>query len=223
MTQDAQSALRRIMELYSASTRFCLICNYVSRIIEPVASRCSKFRFMSIGESDCRQRLLHIIEREGLTYEPSALDMLLTLGDGDLRKSITYLQSCHNIVRGGNASASTDQLDLSGDVLADVAGVVPDTEIDKVWTACTAEDSKNRYANIRAVTQDLYFNGYNAETVLSQIHDRLIADERLDQRQIIMIIERLAVTDKCLFDGADEFLQLLDIFLFISDTINHRS
>ena len=77
MTQDAQSALRRTMETYSKITRFCLICNYVTRIIDPLASRCSKFRFKALEGGNARGRLSDIAGREGVKMEDGVVDLSL--------------------------------------------------------------------------------------------------------------------------------------------------
>ena len=121
MTQDAQSALRRIMEQYSRITRFCLICNYVSRIIDPVTSRCSKFRFKPLDASSAEARLQYIAQAEGLRISPEVLSMLIHTSDGDMRRSITYLQSLARLVsaRGNDASL------MSSTTVGELAGIVP--------------------------------------------------------------------------------------------------
>ncbi|KAI7228356.1 Replication factor C subunit [Hortaea werneckii] len=98
MTQDAQSALRRTMETYSKITRFCLVCNYVTRIIDPLASRCSKFRFKSLDEANAGKRLEDIAKLEGVKLEDGVVDTLLRCSEGDLRKAITFLQSAARLV-----------------------------------------------------------------------------------------------------------------------------
>lgn len=98
MTQDAQSALRRTMETYSRITRFCLVCNYVTRIIDPLASRCSKFRFKSLDSGDAKRRLTDIAEAEGVGLDDDATDTLVRCAEGDLRKAITFLQSAARLV-----------------------------------------------------------------------------------------------------------------------------
>ena len=69
MTKDAQSALRRTMEVYTRVTRFALLCNYVSRIIDPIKSRCAKFRYQPLSHSAMKQRLTHIARMEHIDVE----------------------------------------------------------------------------------------------------------------------------------------------------------
>ena len=92
MTTDAQQALRRIMEDYSSVTRFCFICNYVTRIIEPINSRCVKFRFRQIPIDRQVEQLKKICEKEDINFEYKAIEGLIKLSDGDLRKSVNLLQ-----------------------------------------------------------------------------------------------------------------------------------
>lgn len=112
MTQDAQSALRRTMETYSKMTRFCLVCNYVTRIIDPLASRCSKFRFKSLDQGNAVKRVSDIAKLEGVQLDDGVAEELVRVADGDLRKAITFLQSGARLVGaiqqqgGGSGSGS---------------------------------------------------------------------------------------------------------------------
>lgn len=95
MTVDAQAALRRIIEAYASTTRFCIICNYISKIIDPLASRCVKFRFSPISIEAQRERLNKICETENVPLkDEEVLTKLIAVTEGDLRRSINTLQTC---------------------------------------------------------------------------------------------------------------------------------
>lgn len=82
MTKDAQFALRRVIEKYASSTRFCLICNYVNKIIPALQSRCTRFRFAPLPREYIRVRVKEIAQQEGAEVQPEAVEALVALGGG---------------------------------------------------------------------------------------------------------------------------------------------
>jgi len=93
MTNDAQNALRRVIEKYTENVRFCIICNYLSKIIPALQSRCTRFRFAPLKPKQILPRLNFVIDEENLKVEDKAKKALLKLGEGDMRKVLNILQS----------------------------------------------------------------------------------------------------------------------------------
>ncbi|KAH9534767.1 hypothetical protein CY35_17G021000 [Sphagnum magellanicum] len=93
MTKEAQFSLRRIIEKYTKNTRFCLICNYVSKIIPALQSRCTRFRFPPLAAAHVTDRLRYIIQQENLDVTDSGLGAIVRLSNGDMRKALNILQS----------------------------------------------------------------------------------------------------------------------------------
>jgi replication factor C small subunit len=93
MTRDAQTALRRIMEETSRHTRFVLICNYSSNLIEPIQSRCAIFRFTRIGPEEVAARLKKVAKAEDVKVADNVLHAISVAVDGDLRQAINLLQA----------------------------------------------------------------------------------------------------------------------------------
>jgi DNA polymerase III delta prime subunit len=94
MTQPAQMALRRIFEIYSRQARFCLIANYVHRIIPALQSRCTRFRFAPLPDRSVAERLKYVAKCERLKIDGRGLAALLRVSNGDLRKALNVLQAC---------------------------------------------------------------------------------------------------------------------------------
>jgi replication factor C subunit 2/4 len=100
------------MEEFSEGTRFCFICKYVSRIIDPIASRCAKFRFKPLSEETMRARLRLIADGERIDMPDDALAALLTVADGDLRRAINLMQSASQLY--GRTLTPASILETSG-------------------------------------------------------------------------------------------------------------
>jgi replication factor C small subunit len=97
LTPEAQQALRRTMENYSTTCRFILSCNYSSKIIDPIQSRCAIFRFKLLEKKDIQRYIQRIVEGESLTISPDAIEALYEGSEGDCRKATNLLQSTASI------------------------------------------------------------------------------------------------------------------------------
>lgn len=239
MTQDAQSALRRTMETYSKITRFCLICNYVTRIIDPLASRCSKFRFKMLDQSNAKKRLEDIAQNEHVKLEAGAVDILIKCSEGDLRKAITFLQSAARLV-GALRLAKTNgptarrkkleddddddamDLDAANNTLItirsieEIAGVIPNAVINSLLQAMQPAAKGNVYEAVAKCVTDLVADGWSASQVMAQLYQRVVYDDAVSDKQKTKIVMSFSEIDKRLVDGADEHLTILDMALKIS-------
>ena len=139
MTADAQSALRRTMETYSKVTRFCIICNYVSRIIQPLSSRCAKFRFKPLEAESMVSRLRQICEVEEVEADEAAMAQVVRCSGGDMRKAVTLLQSAHQYGPDG----------VTADQVVELASVVPDDEMANLLNSCQAKSFELLKINVR--------------------------------------------------------------------------
>ena len=180
MTQDAQSALRRTMETYSKITRFCLICNYVTRIIDPLASRCSKFRFKSLDQGNAQRRVEDIAKKEGVGLEKGAVEALIRCSEGDLRKAITFLQSAARLVGAvslEDENADEDAMDIDGKdekivtvkSVEEIAGVIPDDTIEGLVKAMQPRSKGLVYEGVAKVVEDMVADGWSATQVVTQV------------------------------------------------------
>jgi replication factor C subunit 3/5 len=115
MTNDAQFALRRVIEKYTKNARFCLICNYVSKIIPALQSRCTRFRFAPLLPDQIRGRLEEVAKQENVPLTEDGVEAILDLSCGDMRRVLNLLQSTamSNLP---STSTSTDMdMEIDGD------------------------------------------------------------------------------------------------------------
>ena len=197
MTNDAQSALRRTMEKYTHVTRFCLICNYVSRIIEPLSSRCAKFRFGELSAACVKQKLEEVCASEGVNCHGDALETIMRVSGGDMRKAITVLQS----------SAVYTSNNVTADVVYDTSGQIPEAILAKLWSAIKSCN----FQSVEREVDDIAAEGYSASVLLVQMSKGMLHDGDLTDQTKAAIAIKMAEADLRLQDGASEHLQVRDV------------
>ncbi|KAG8346322.1 putative Rad17 cell cycle checkpoint protein [Trypanosoma vivax] len=200
---DAQAALRRMMEDYSDVTRFCILCNYVSRIIDPIASRCAKYRFKPLVRHALRERILEVATREGLRMSDASIDALDRTSGGDMRLAIMYLQHAQK--------AHGD--DLTNEDFVEVSGKVPAGLLDNYVAALLSK----KFDDVFMVTKQIIQQGYPASQVLAQLQQYFVSPAcPLNSAQRGAISLKICDVEKRIMDGGDDLVQLLDLGTVIS-------
>ena len=202
MTTEAQSALRKTMEDNSQITRFCFICNYSNQIIDPITSRCVKFRFKPINELNMINKLTNISCKEKMIITDSAIKIISNVSNGDMRKAIMLLQNLNYLNK-----------DITDNDVFGIANMVPIERINDIIYKCV--DNSTNTLDVRNLANEFSMSGYPINIILSQLVECIIKNQVLDDKMKSRICLHISNTEKRLIDGADEYLQLLSIFMCI--------
>ncbi|MDG6225409.1 MAG: replication factor C small subunit [Candidatus Thermoplasmatota archaeon] len=193
LTTDAQAALRRTMERYSQTCRFILSCNYSSRIIPPIQSRCSVLRFSPLSKEDIRKYVNRIASSEGIDVTEDGFDTLMYISGGDLRKTVNILQV---------AASFSERID--SDTLFSTASVArPELVSDMMTKALNGNFKGAREVLMKLVTEA----GLSGEDILSQMHKELYNLPLPDQTRV-HLLDAIGEADFRLIEGSNERIQL---------------
>jgi replication factor C subunit 2/4 len=224
MTSDSQSALRRIMEDFSKITRFCIICNYHNKIIDPINSRCALFRFTPISEDNIIIKLKNICQKENIKCSDIVLEKIKTESKGDLRKAINFLQKCH--MSYGN--------ELNLDIITEISGKISDNTFNELIETIINEDSIKMNKLINQITNDgfslvnqlkLFFDFVKDEQKLYNILKNKLKDENNLDLIVSQIKSKLVIKiseiDYNLLKGGDEYIEFMHLAYNFSKIINN--
>ena len=193
LTREAQQALRRTMEMLTATCRFILSCNAISKIIEPIQSRCVVFRFKPIDKKDVESVIKRIAKKEKFKISQKAIDFIYEVSKGDLRRVINILQSCAAIT--SNIEEKT--------VRSIVAEASPE-EIKKILTLAL----KGNFLGARKMLFDLMLSeGLSGLDVIKAISSAVLELDIKEEKKIL-IVDKCGEIEFRLSEGSDEFLQL---------------
>jgi len=204
LTPEAQQALRRTMETYSSNVRFILSCNWSGKIIEPIQSRCAVFRFKPLTKDEVKYALSLIAEKESLKISDKAMDALIDVAEGDMRKAINILQSL---------SLSAKEIDENS-IYSFVASANP-MDIGRMLDYAFA----GRFIEARNMLYDLLINhGISGEDILIAIHKDVISRKSLTIQQKVKLVDRIGEFNFRMTEGANERIQLEALLAYIAAT-----
>ncbi len=193
LTKEAQQALRRTMENYSNTCRFILSCNYSSKIIDPIQSRCSVFRFSPLDLEEVGEFVDHIVEKEGLSIDENSKKAIYEISEGDARRVANILQSCASVNK-----------EITEPLIYEIVSAARPKEIVEVLGLSVSGDF------IKA--RDLLLNtmlkhGLSGLDVIKQIQKEVVNFE-VDNSRKLEMIEKCGEIEFRMVEGSDEFVQL---------------
>lgn len=193
LTKEAQQALRRTMENFTNTCRFILSCNYSSKIIDPIQSRCAIFRFRNLSREDIFEMLEFIAKNESLHINQKAKEAIFLISEGDLRRAENILQS---------AAALSSK--ITEDVIFSLASIARPKEIKEVLILATEGkfiEAKNKILNT------MLSYGLSALDIIKQIQKEIWSLD-IDAEKKLEMIKSCGEIEFRLVEGSDEYIQL---------------
>lgn len=192
MTSDAQFALRRVIEKYTKNARFCLICNYVSKIIPALQSRCTRFRFAPLTQKQIQLRLQEVAKSENVSLTPDGLQAVLNLSGGDMRRVLNLLQS---------TAMSHEEVNESN--VYSTSGAPLPIDVDQILNWLMNETMANAYTNISQMCAQ---KGYALCDILQDLAVKLM-NMKLDAAPLARLLNGMSNVEHRLASGTDEKIQ----------------
>ncbi|CBY30541.1 unnamed protein product [Oikopleura dioica] len=205
MTRDAQAALRRVMEKFTKNVRFCLICNYLGKLIPAIQSRCTRFRFAPLSVEQMMPRINHVVEEEGIDIDQNGMDLLLKMAEGDMRRSLNILQASHLAFN-----------KVTDDIVYKVTGRPRRNDIRRMMEWLLNQDIKYCMDSIEELMLE---NGIALNDVLTDLYEE-ICEADLPDIPKAEILSALADIEYRLNIGATEKIQLAVIVAAFSKVRN---
>jgi len=193
LTREAQQALRRTMENYTQTCRFILSCNYSSKIIEPIQSRCAVFRFKPLDKEELFEIIDSVAEKEKLKLDIKAKDALFTVSEGDCRKLENIMQSC--------AVLSTK---ITEEIVFEVAAFARPKEVIEILELAAKQD----FLKAKSKLLDTMLNyGLSGLDIIKQIQKE-IWNLKIDANNKLEMVKECGECEFRMVEGSDEYLQL---------------
>ena len=193
LTSDAQSALRRTMEQFSDNTRFILSCNYSSKIIDPIQSRCAVFRFSPLADDAIAAQIDEIAAAEGIEVTDDGREALIYAAGGDMRRAINSLQ----------AAATTGEV-----VDEEAVYLITSTARPEEIESMVADAIDGDFSKARSTLESLLIDtGMAGGDIIDQLH-RSVWEFDLSEREAVRLLERIGEADYRITEGANERVQL---------------
>ena len=196
LTKEAQQALRRTMENFVTSTRFILSCNYSSKILDPIQSRCTIFRFKPLTEEELKDYVVNIITNEGInmTNPTETINALVDLSSGDVRRVTNILQSCAAI-----------ESEINKELIYSLVSAAEPSEIKEIISlALNRKFSQSRDLLLKTMLK----HGLSGTDALKQIQKETIKSEEISEEKKIDLIDKCGEIEFRMVEGSDEFIQL---------------
>jgi replication factor C small subunit len=201
LTTDAQQALRRTMEQFSDNARFILSCNYSSKIIDPIQSRCAVFRFNRLENEKVEEYITRIAEGEDFKISREAIDAVLRVSGGDLRRVTNVLQT---------ATMQKDKIEEE-DIYGAAASLKPD-EINEILDKALQGD----FLDARDQLSDIMINrGLDGQDVINAIH-REVMDLDISEKGKLEIVDNLGEFEFRIAEGGTSDIQIEALLAKIS-------